>query len=858
MKALEEKETELKRSFQEKNENLVKSFEEKESFLLRELSDKEKVLIERELKLASDFQQKETELSDLFQQREAELIKSYNDKLATLSINSQKKEEELIGNDTFKQQNSVESGGSSSETSPVHTLDAPTLPSYEDSSSAIRIEDLQSEIVRLTEKIMTYELASEVTPELAATKIFSTLEEKSIDENDNTELKNIIFEINQKVIIANKQIAESDMKFSEVQIRLLESNQQLLETQNLNIELETKIQGIEATLAENNALLAVMESQSNEIQSELKVNQNQLSEKQTKIKDLENAITIQYTQGQSLEQELQEAKLKNSMLERQNSALESANSRVASGLEATLASRQEHIDELELTLAEVRERVFELETQLEARPTVSIITVEEKDRLLIANQFLQTEVDAHQNTVKALEDDLRITSEQNESYKRELDTVGVELDIVQKNFAEEVATGQERVAKHNEMLSVLKDELHSRDAEVDTIKNELEKVRKQLREEEERKAKSIHLLRNSKTRILKLETDLKQSNLENEKMNAQLNESSQQYTTQTNEFYAKQANLTLQLQTLQSAYELLESKNNSNESTLQSLQQAHHELQEQLAVSLQSQQSSQLLQSELRQQGDQLSYTHARLLESDERITELEADLATSKRLFQTKAAENESLRIRVSKLEADVYAADAKFEHERDAALERETIEREALRVVENSRRALKALEGEKEIWITERLDLNTRLDTLKLEREREKKENGIAMERVLELEVELGALMMKMDVEAEKNKSLEEKLANLQEELEIKRKSVELNVEEAKTKENQLRNVNKALKEEVRKLSRQSTQLLPSSSAASLRASVVSPTGTILGLHNSIPTSSSSIQLASSAPILQSQTTQ
>ncbi|KAI8808212.1 hypothetical protein BJ742DRAFT_284706 [Cladochytrium replicatum] len=394
-----------------------------------------------------------------------------------------------------------------------------------------------------------------------------------------------------------------------------------------------------------------------------------------------------------------------------------------------------------------------------------------------------------------------------------------ELQDIKAELAKEVAKSEEQVKtleepektrvnlegqlKHiADMLTVAKETIHTRDETVIDLNEQMKQVKAKVQEEEEKKNKSIQLLRNSKTRILKLEADNKALHADLEKSRGETTDLQAKIDAELKEKDVQIAALNQKIeefdhQSKSSELGIAEAEKRTREASVE-VEKLHKRIAELREAELAS------VQSMMESQAAALAEWPARYRELEERATTLEQELETSKRLFQTKSIENDQLKLKHSELEAKIYNSeqtvtklqgdmDQMKREQRDARKEVQT------RLAELRRRELDLSEMRKTSANAEE-----ELQKQQLESEREKAELLSLQIKLRQLQDSERLLERKCQEEESRSTKLKEESQHLEQLYKQSIQEREKILEDTKVRETQLRNVNKALKDELRKVSR------------------------------------------------------
>ncbi|KAI8911252.1 hypothetical protein DFJ77DRAFT_549976 [Powellomyces hirtus] len=203
----------------------------------------------------------------------------------------------------------------------------------------------------------------------------------------------------------------------------------------------------------------------------------------------------------------------------------------------------------------------------------------------------------------------------------------------------------------------------------------------------------------------------------------------------------------------------------------------------------------------------QINGEAGRWADVEDHMANMEVELDTSKRLFQTKSTENDQLRLRVSELEAQVYEATqaaARADGDVDQ-LRRDA--RDARREVAERTKDIKRLEKELQALEKERDDSVHALEVLRTQQEQSASEHAELVRKAAEAaerDAERQARIAELSAAIE---ALEAERESAKKDGELALFSRDKILEDMRIREAQLKNLNKTLKDEVRKLNRASS---------------------------------------------------
>lgn len=311
------------------------------------------------------------------------------------------------------------------------------------------------------------------------------------------------------------------------------------------------------------------------------------------------------------------------------------------------------ISALELSLKEHQFEQTSLELAVQSEDTSYLVTQIRELESQLGESSLQIQILQHdlQESQKLMQH--TIASKQAEFLRLEKENSELESKIVSRSrdLEKEISllkTQVDQMIPKTE-FETIKSLLADKESIFSEMSSQMAKVKHQLSEEEEKKTKSIQLLRNSKNKILKLESELRALNeqltvlrdknelLQNMELNVKLSEASIE-------------KLQIALADEQKITQLSKDRLNEMESTVAFL---NHRIQE---LSSCTQVEFEELKRENTNFKLQLDDWPLRIKELYLTLEILENDLETSKRLFQTKSIETDHLKLRVSELEGKMY----------------------------------------------------------------------------------------------------------------------------------------------------------------------------------------------------------
>ncbi|TPX37679.1 hypothetical protein SmJEL517_g00714 [Synchytrium microbalum] len=428
----------------------------------------------------------------------------------------------------------------------------------------------------------------------------------------------------------------------------------------------------------------------------------------------------------------------------------------------------------------------------------------EKTSLEAERDAAKQELAQTSTSIKSLEASYQSTADQHKSSLTEMET---------------------RLREVTEALALAKREIHTRDESLAEQGQTMAVVRQALAEEEEKKNKSIQLLRNSKQRIIKLETDVKDRETELEAVKSNMNDILSQREKETKERETQMAHMTRQVEDMSGRLKrqeesLREMDKKRREATTETerlstrvaelaslegmLRREKEALNDQLRVRGAELESA---QTALEETTGRLSLLETTAREIDDKSTVYESELETSRRLFQTKSVECDAMRLKISELEAKIYDATQISGRATD---EVDNLRRE----LSSARRdngalasQLKAFEEEvaeaRRVKVACDRDVSTFKNEVRLARD----EIEGWRDRVKDLEAKDETWKAAVQEHEAKTRELGKTLSDIEKRHQVELAERDKVAEDVRMRESQLRNVNKALKEEVRKLSKNPT---------------------------------------------------
>ncbi|KAJ3070555.1 hypothetical protein HDU98_006464 [Podochytrium sp. JEL0797] len=373
-----------------------------------------------------------------------------------------------------------------------------------------------------------------------------------------------------------------------------------------------------------------------------------------------------------------------------------------------------------------------------------------------------------------------------------------------------------------ESLALEKQSTHQHVESSLAVETELARVKAKLSEEEEKKNKSIQLLRNMKAKILKLEDMRQAKDVEFAAVNAELTELRASATAGTAERDAKVLALTKQVDDMGAVIR----KQSDELGQLQKFQEAkngeigqHESKMKALKAICDSavaeRDALRVSEVDMKEEVESMRLTlqmkSAQVIELDEHVKDMEYrasmlddELMTSKRLFESKSVDFEALLVQMSEIEKQFYETEMSVGNNSEEVeqLRREIIQlrREVAghsKVVREKEGEVNRTRQEREISESLRAKSERLSDSLTIDVERLKAKMVEYESKEEEWKAAINQLELVMS-----SKELE--LKSLTDDLDKKLEAKDKIVEECKTRENQLLKLNKSLKDEVRKLAR------------------------------------------------------
>lgn len=246
-----------------------------------------------------------------------------------------------------------------------------------------------------------------------------------------------------------------------------------------------------------------------------------------------------------------------------------------------------------------------------------------------------------------------------------INTLQTEKGLLERELEHANLLRSEFEVKFENEMRVVNIAVKDKDKALNDIQTQLVIFKEKLVAEEEKKSKSVNLLRHSKTKIMKLESDLKNAMEQLKGSNslaAQFETLLQQNLAHSENVQklqnaAKQSEIIIQnlranLEEEKERHFQAFSHVNEIEAINIGLEVKYEEDMKKNIIELES------LRNENKSLQVQFQEWNSRIHGHDSSLDALEQDLEVSKRLFQTKSIENDSLKMRISELEGKLYEA--------------------------------------------------------------------------------------------------------------------------------------------------------------------------------------------------------
>ena len=605
------------------------------------------------------------------------------------------------------------------------------------SESKLQLSETKSRLEKSEKEIsILYQKLNDGSLSLAAEKLVTELLKEQLNEESTKllELNQKLDTMSQKynsLYSKNTQFeSENEIITQRLKTELLEQDSKLLEWKRKVTDLQKLLQTSEALIDEQTATIARLEQThgdenlSEEIadinalkvevgslkrQTErfksvifenekslanLAVIDNERTQFKRLIHDLEDQISklkANDLQNKEISEkcELLEAKIKESIVEKNTFELEKQKlTSKISDLMAQIGSVDEFKQSLKVRITEMETEILQLRNDKEMLGKKLIATKEELE--LARNEIASSDT---KNLVSTLENNIENITKSFEQSKRSIETLKTDLasekerydslEIEYTNMKANMNSQSESksigVAEEVLCLKEEKETLSKKIADLEQsivdLQNQVNSTSAKLLEETEKKTKSIQLLRNSKNRILKLESDLRKAEEELSKLATEHQEKRKSLVqaesvvsetlatvtslkSQAEEYKAKISELqplalkvdklNLELLTERQKFADLKTSTDKQIEELQNYQTNHGEQIEKTNIEL----------------NDQLLQLTSRLHAADERIEQIDADLLSSKSLFETKCVENDALKLTLSESEVKIFEAGQKISH--------------------------------------------------------------------------------------------------------------------------------------------------------------------------------------------------
>jgi chromosome segregation ATPase len=294
-------------------------------------------------------------------------------------------------------------------------------------------------------------------------------------------------------------------------------------------------------------------------------------------------------------------------------------------------------DQMEYEVAKAEQEINSLKDKLENEKSKALEEISNLKSILEADK------------VKAVDELKAMLEEERSKANQEVDLLKDKLENLEDERTKALSFMSSSIEKKNDLAE--------KEQALKEARIQMGKLRQQLTDEEEKKNKSIHLLRGAKQRIMLLEEQLKsrtdekaqasllQSRLELElaEKNRQIEDLSAQMT-QFSDWEAQKADLIREQSNIKKRLNDMENKEGTYELTKKENERLGSDL---------SHANSTLSQLE-----SELKDWPLKIREYESKVDNLEAELLMSRKLFESKSIENDTLKIKVSELEARVYSS--------------------------------------------------------------------------------------------------------------------------------------------------------------------------------------------------------
>ncbi|ORY43866.1 hypothetical protein BCR33DRAFT_738564 [Rhizoclosmatium globosum] len=612
--------------------------------------------------------------------------------------------------------------------------------------------------------------------------------------------------------------------------------------------LHKELEHAKSDLSDARMKLQALESLKKELEAQLETTSTAHKEAVAKM---DKAYAVVRKMRTDADNRARESEVMKAELEALKSASNLAlNATTSADAEKEIAQLKEKVEELTLLnesvqsqcdhegiIVSLRQRIVELEGLISSEDPQSRTVNEDVDTLQNTISLLRSQL-AEQQKSHVIGDDI-------ESVRAELAETRAKLESLESaKAALQTRTSMESSSAPTMTnstslefkISLINNQLHSAQEalaqekqttqkHLDTIRTkdvELVQTKVKLTEEEEKKNKSIQLLRNMKAKILKLEDMVQARDIELGAIKDELKELRSNSSTGTAERDAKLIALTkqvdemgtrirkqnddlFQLEKSHDAKSLeLEAQNGKLKELNGKYERAIAERDSLIAADKQRLEEMTATKLTMSLQSNQLTDWNERVKDLEFRISNLDDELATSKRLFENKSIEYEALQLKLAEVERQFYEKELSVGLNSDEVdqLRREIIQlrREVGnqgKAVREAETLLASVKEEKDVSETLRIKMEKQCDVLTKDLERLKS-------KILEYnskEDEWKATLHQIEL-LKSGKELE--INSRTQELRNKLEAQDKLVEDAKTRENQLLKLNKSLKDEVRRLAR------------------------------------------------------
>ncbi|CAG8516642.1 3760_t:CDS:2, partial [Scutellospora calospora] len=420
---------------------------------------------------------------------------------------------------------------------------------------------------------------------------------------------------------------------------------------------------------------------------------------------------------------------------------------------------------------------------------------------------IHTELDDEKEAVREMKEKL---SETEKNYKV-FESDNALLHAAKTQALEKLSDVESRLKSVTQREHDLQESLNEAKATIQKHESEMEGLRKQILEEEDKRNKTVTLLKKLQLRIHTLEKEKKDISEEMERLQelhkvseqnatANLKQESARFNKELSAKSAQIEKLTTEKEGLFDQLQIKQAEFDSSQSLLETLQHGSKEMTRQLK-------------------------------ETEERSQALEEETTSLKKRLKEIKRENETLKTKVEDLTGVTEKLEVIKKQIEDYKQGKEKAELELIEIKRTSDVQKQDMIGQ----LTAREQEKSKLMTAFQEKEELLKlaqdENDSLKKLVQELDEKMNALTAKMANADEKSVKYRELEHNLQR----SKEEYEKLLEEARMREGQLRNNNRSLKEEVRKLQKSSdrgtpTSPLQPSSPTAIRNSIPSNPPTIL----------------------------